>query len=136
MALIALLLGSERVSARDNIDGGFRPERTRRSTTSRNAVGIDCANRNCIVHDPLEGKYARNNFHLVAPQSRCRCFYCETDIDDFVLAHRKSKHYETDVSRLASAAGNDRDIVIYPNAAQAESAGFSLPKRRRKTASG
>jgi hypothetical protein len=55
---------------------------------------------------------------------------------DFVVAHKKSKHYETDVSKLHAFASKDRDIVIYPQAAEAEAAGFSLPKRRRKTAGG
>ena len=131
MALIALILGF-REGALKRYPGGFKPEEHPIYDQPPD-VGIDCANKNCIVHDPQEGKYARNRFNLVG-QNRLRCFYCETDIVDFVVANKKSKHYETDVSRLRSAAGHDRDVVIYPNVEQAEAAGFSLPKRRRKAA--
>jgi aspartate carbamoyltransferase catalytic subunit len=132
MALIALILGMGRDYALKQYPGGFRPEE-HPIYDQPNDTGITCANVNCIVHDPQEGKYARNRFHLVAA-NRLRCFYCETDIVDFVVAHKKSKHYETDVSKLHAFAGKDRDIVIFPQAAEAEAAGFSLPKRRRKTA--
>jgi len=97
-----------------------------------NALGIECTNRNCIVHDPQEGKYTRNRFYLVA-EHRLRCFYCETDIVDFVVANKRTKHYENETETLRLAAGHD--TVIFADAAGAEAAGFSLPKRRRKAAS-
>jgi hypothetical protein len=98
-----------------------------------NNVGVSCANQNCIVHDPLDGKYSRNRFHLVDGR-RLRCFYCETDIADFVIASKKTKHYETDLSRLRTVGRQERDVVFFSNAEGAEAAGFSLPKRRRKAA--
>jgi hypothetical protein len=97
-------------------------------------IGIRCANKNCIVRDASEGRYARNRFLLIEGH-RLRCFYCETDIVDFVVASRRSKHYEADVSRLrASLMKHERDVVLFPHAADAETAGYSLPKRRRKAA--
>lgn len=98
-----------------------------------NGVGIDCANKNCIVHDAQEGKYTRNRFY-VASEHRLRCFYCETDIVDFVVASKRTKHYESETETLRLAPGHE--TVIFSAAAAAEAAGFSLPKRRRKAASG
>ena len=134
MALIALILGLSKDYALKKYAGGFKADE--HAVYDRpNDVGIRCANKNCIVHDPQEGKYARNRFHPVEGH-RLRCFYCESDIADFVIANRKSKHYETDVSRLRAGAGHERDVVFFANTADAEAAGYSLPKRRRKAASG
>jgi len=99
-------------------------------------TGIRCANKNCVVHDPLEGKHASNRFHVIdANVQRLRCFYCETDIEQFVVANKKSKHYEPDPLQLRAAIGkHEREIVIFSNATDAEAAGYSLSKRRRKAA--
>jgi aspartate carbamoyltransferase catalytic subunit len=134
MALIALILGISRESALQRYPAGFKPE-NHPVYDQANNVGITCANPNCIVHDPLDGKYSRNRFHLIDAQ-RLRCFYCETDIADFVIASKKTKHYETDLSRLRTVGPQERDVVFFSNAQGAEAAGFSLPKRRRKAASG
>src|SRR5262249_7048775 len=97
-------------------------------------TGIRCINKNCITRDASEGRYARNRFHAIDSQ-RVRCFYCETDIEGFVVASRRSKHYEADASRLAaSLMKHERELVLYANAGDAEAAGYSLPKRRRKAA--
>jgi len=64
---------------------------------------------------------------------RLRCFYCEADILSFVAANRRTKHYEQDVSRLRLNK-NDRDTIFFAEASDAETAGYSLPKRRRKAA--
>jgi hypothetical protein len=133
MALIALILGISRESALQRYPGGFKAD-DRPVYDQANNIGITCANQNCIVHDPLDGKYSRNRFHLIDAR-RLRCFYCETDIADFVIASKKTKHYETDLSRLRNVARQERDVVFFSNAEGAEAAGFSLPKRRRKTAS-
>jgi len=132
MALVALVLGLNRDRTLQKYPGGFRAEEHLIYDQPSN-VGIGCANKNCIVHDPLDGKYARNRFQLVDVH-RLRCFYCETDIADFVVGNKKSRHYDTDVSRLEEALRRERDVVFFSNAAGAEAAGYSLPKRRRKTA--
>jgi aspartate carbamoyltransferase catalytic subunit len=134
MALIAMVLGLSRDHALRKYSGGFRPDQ-HPVYDQPPFVGIDCANKNCIVHDPHEGKYARNRFHLI-DGDRLRCFYCETDITDFVIASKKTKHYDTDASRMRSLQGHERDVVLFADAADAEAAGFSLPKRRRKAAAG
>jgi len=132
MALISLILGLSPDHALEKYPGGFKAEE-HPVYDQANDVGVSCVNKNCIVHDPLDGKYARNRFQLVAAH-RLRCFYCESDIADFVIANKKSKHYETDVSRLRPSARHERDVVFFQNAAGAEAAGYSLPKRRRKAA--
>jgi len=134
MALIALILGRARDHALKRYACGFSQE-DHQVYDQPPKIGIDCANSNCIVHDPQEGKYARNRFLVIGAQ-RLRCFYCETDIADFVIASRKTKHYDADVSRLGSALGHERDVLLFANGSEAEAAGFSLPKRRRKAASG
>ncbi len=134
MALISLILGFSREHALKRYPGGFRPE-AHPIYDQPPGAGIACANRNCIVHDPQEGKYTRNRF-LIIGEERLRCFYCETDIAEFVIAHKRTKHYDGDISRLRACAEHDRDMVVYAGAEDAEAAGFSLPKRRRKAASG
>jgi aspartate carbamoyltransferase catalytic subunit len=134
MALIALILGFSRDYRLARYPGGFRAEEHPVYDQGTN-VGLACANKNCIVHDPMEGKYATNRFLLIEAH-RLRCFYCETDIPDFIFASKKTKHYDTDVSRLRAIGRRERDIVFFPNAPAAEAAGYSLPKRRRKAASG
>ena len=110
---------------------------TASSTINPPAAGIRCANKNCIVHDASEGKYARNRFLVIAgPSARLRCYYCETDIESFAIANKKTKHYDMDPAQLRAAIDkHEREILIFAHATDAEAAGFSLPKRRRKAAS-
>jgi hypothetical protein len=69
------------------------------------------------------------------PSPRLRCYYCETDIENFAIANKKTKHYEMDAAQLpASLDKHEREILIFAHATDAEAAGFSLPKRRRKAA--
>jgi hypothetical protein len=53
---------------------------------------------------------------------------------DFVVANKKTKHYDSESGKFRLAPGHD--TVIFSDTAGAEAAGFSLPKRRRKAASG
>src|ERR1051326_660927 len=130
LALIASLLGFCADHGLKRYPGGFRPD-DHPIYDQPNGLGVDCANKNCIVHDPQEGKYTRNRFYIIG-EHRLRCFYCETDVVDFVVANKRTKHYESDTRVLRLAAGHD--TVIFSDAAGAEAAGFSLPKRRRKAA--
>jgi hypothetical protein len=136
MALIALVLGLDRERALKRYDGGFKAEDRPLYDQSASA-GMSCANKNCIVHDPSEGKYTRNRFHVISgPPVRLRCYYCETDIENFVIANKRTKHYDMDVSQAQATIGKyEREILAFARANDAEAAGFSLPKRRRKAAS-
>jgi aspartate carbamoyltransferase catalytic subunit len=136
MALIALILGFGRERALTRYEGGFKGE-DRIIYDQSAAAGIRCANKNCIVHDASEGKYARNRFLVIAePSVRLRCYYCETDIESFAIANKKTKHYDMDTALLRAAIDkNEREILIFAQASDAEAAGFSVPRRRRKSAS-
>jgi aspartate carbamoyltransferase catalytic subunit len=135
MALIALTLGFGRGHALTRYEGGFgRDDRVIYDQPI--PAGIRCANRNCIVHDASEGKYTRNRFLVIpGPSDRLRCYYCETDIETFVVANKRTKHYDTGASLRTALGKHDREILVFAHATDAEAAGFSLPKRRRKTAS-
>jgi hypothetical protein len=135
MALIALILGFGREKALKRFEGGFKDE-DRIVYDQTAAAGIRCANKNCIVHDASEGKYARNRFLVIAePATRLRCYYCETDIESFATANKKTKHYDMDTAQLrATIDKHEREILIFAQATDAEAAGFSVPRRRRKAA--
>src|SRR5215475_13832528 len=64
MALIASLLGFSKDQGLKRYPGGFRPD-DHPIYDQPNGLGIDCANKNCIVHDAQEGKYTRNRFYVV-----------------------------------------------------------------------
>jgi aspartate carbamoyltransferase catalytic subunit len=136
MALIALVLGLDSERALKRYEGGFKAE-DRPLYDQSSSSGLSCVNKNCIVRDPSEGKYTRNRFHVISgPSVRLRCYYCETDIEHFVIANKRTKHYDMDVSQARETIGkHEREILAFAHANDAEAAGFSLPKRRRKAAS-
>jgi hypothetical protein len=88
-----------------------------------------CTNKNCIVHDPMETQYVRNKFSIVKPttasECKLRCAYCETDIEQFVVASRKNKWYSPDTSVLLRSDDHHmKELVIFAGAADAVAAGF------------
>jgi hypothetical protein len=130
MALISLLLDFAREKRMKRFAGGFMPEE-RENYVMAEPGALSCTNENCIVHDPMEGKYAPKRFQLVAPH-RLRCFYCETDIPEFVVANRKTHHFCTDEAAPRDVVRNERDVVFFASAEAAMASGYSVAKRRRK----
>lgn len=129
MALIALLLGLKDKSLH-KFAGGFDRAKFPVYDQPRN-VGMHCANKNCIVHDPMESQYVRNKFYVVKTQapSECklRCAYCENDIEEFVVASRKNKWFAADNPALVRADEQHfKDLVVFATAADAAEAGFHL----------
>jgi aspartate carbamoyltransferase catalytic subunit len=128
MALISLLLGLCEGKALAAFEGGFeqssfilydQPLRT----------GLQCANPNCIVHEEKEAPYVRNKFHLLAPgkerAGRLRCFYCESEMDAFVIASRKNKWYAADIGALAGITSqNIKDFLFFADERDAINSGF------------
>ena len=109
-------------------------------------IGIHCANKNCIVHDPMEAQYVRNKFFVVKTQTaaecKLRCAYCENDIETFVVASRKNKWFAADPAALIRADEQHfKDLVLFATAADAAKAGFhsrraaAEPKPRRRAGS-
>jgi aspartate carbamoyltransferase catalytic subunit len=134
MALISLLLDFAREKRLKKFAGGFMPEQHENYVMSE-AGALSCPNENCIVHDAMEGKYAPQRFQLVAPH-RLRCFYCETDIPEFVVANRKTHHFCTDISTPRDLVRNERDVIFFASAEAAMASGYSVAKRRRKVGAG
>jgi aspartate carbamoyltransferase catalytic subunit len=144
MALIALLLGLKGKSLH-KFTGGFERAKYPLYDQPR-PIGIRCANKNCIVHDPMETQYVRNKFYVVKTQSeaecKLRCAYCECDIEDFVVASRKNKWFAADPAALVRADDQHfKDLVVFAKAAEAAEAGFhsrraaAEPKPARRAAS-
>jgi aspartate carbamoyltransferase catalytic subunit len=127
MALISLLLGLKGKSLH-KFTGGFERPKYPLYDQPR-PIGICCANKNCIVHDPMETQSVRNKFYVVKTQSEAecmlRCAYCENDIEDFVVASRKNKWFAADPAALVRADDQHfKDLVVFAQAADAAEAGF------------
>src|SRR5215471_843455 len=127
MALISLLLGARRSKTLNRYEGGFELQRTPTYDQPKNE-GIECANLNCIVHEPSEAQYVRNKFHLVATISplshKLRCAYCETDIEHFVVASKRNRWFTPDVRILFRTAEHSiKDLIAFPNDESAKEAG-------------
>jgi hypothetical protein len=142
MALISLLLHLHKNKSLQKFAGGF--------ATPDHAIyvqpigtGLQCANTNCIVHDPSERQYAANKFYVVeeraAKRCKLRCVYCETDIDEeaathFVVCDTARRTFSNGLSALARASGEKlRHIVVHTSEADALAAGFA-PREPRKRA--
>jgi aspartate carbamoyltransferase catalytic subunit len=127
MALIALLLGIKSKSLH-KFEGGFERKSFPIYDHAR-SVGMPCANKNCIAHDPMESQYVRNKFFVVTfdGSSTCklRCVYCESDIERFVVASRKNKWFTSEPSQLLRATDQTlKDAIVFANEADAQAAGF------------
>src|SRR5260370_8257518 len=103
MALISLLLGLNKGKSLHRFEGGFDKHKYPLYDQPR-SLGIHCANRNCIVQEPMEAQYVRNRFQVVktatAEGCKLRCDYCHSDIQTFVVAHNKHKYSPKHASPL------------------------------------
>jgi aspartate carbamoyltransferase catalytic subunit len=136
MALLSLLLGVDGKMKR--FDSGF-PDRDTVLYDQADDIGIRCANANCVVHEPAERKYTRNRFHVITRGGmRLRCVYCETDIEDFVAANRRTRHYSSGVSAARDIGSKVKEYVFLATAKEARERGYesggasSKPGKRRK----
>jgi hypothetical protein len=145
MALISLLLHLHKNKSLHQFPGGFtKPEHPLYCQPI--GTGIQCGNANCITGDPSERQYAANKFHVIeeSSQHRCklRCLYCETDVEDETAAHFAmgdlTRHsYSVGLAALARATADKlKHVVIYPNEAEAERAGFSARASGKKAHAG
>ena len=132
MALISFLLGVAQGNEFEKFGDGFRP--THHTIFDQPfGVGSRCVNPNCIAHDPLDGKYARNKFLLIeAGLPRLRCLYCESDMENFLVANRKQKTYEAAGPRL-HLPKNPADTVFFASEKDARAAGYA-PRSLRHAA--
>jgi hypothetical protein len=126
MALISLLLGLHKGKSLHQFEGGFDRQRFPLYEQPR-TLGIHCANKNCIVHEPMESQYVRNRFHVVKTAAGCllRCVYCESDIESFVVAHKKNKWYVKDTSLLLRDGEHAlRELIVFADESEARESGF------------
>ena len=103
MALIALILGFDREQALKRYDGGLQ-RRTIASFYDQSRGGSASAaptrTASCMTR-PRENMRATGSIVITAPSARLRCFYCETDIENFAIANKKTKHYDMDHGDVA-----------------------------------
>ncbi|HUJ02695.1 MAG TPA: hypothetical protein VLW75_03585 [Rhizomicrobium sp.] len=134
MALISMLLDFDADHALDKFESGFRAGEYPLYEQPRK-TGVKCANPNCIVHDPQEGIYTANRFHFIPSNPpRLRCFYCESDIEDVLAGHRRTRHYEAPGADMT--AKKLKDVVFFADAAQARAAGYSPGRGAKQAAVG
>jgi aspartate carbamoyltransferase catalytic subunit len=132
MALISLLLGLNKGKSLHRFEGGFDRQKYPLYDQPR-SLGIHCVNRNCIVHEPMESQYVRNRFHVVKAASgeecKLRCVYCESDIESFVVAHKKNKWYAKDAAPLLrEGEHNLREHIVFADEADARAGGFHFKR--------
>jgi hypothetical protein len=118
-------------------EAGFAPKELPIYAQPR-ATGMRCPNKNCIVHDPMETQYVRNKFFIVEPttgsECKLRCVYCETDIEQFVVASRKNKWYSADTSALLRSDDHHlKELVVFADVADAVAAGFHCRRALTKS---
>jgi aspartate carbamoyltransferase catalytic subunit len=128
MALISLLLGLQKNNSLARFKGGFREPEHLVYDQPLN-VGLRCINKNCIAHDTMEAQYVRNKFYLIKSNTdrsyRLRCFYCESDIDRFVVAHKKNRWFAEDTTLLRKATEQTiKDYVAFSTGEDAIETGF------------
>ena len=132
MALVSLLLELSKEDMLEPFEGGFRSSHHILYEQPRE-IGCQCANPNCIVHDPLDGKYARNKFHVIdGGIPRLRCHYCENDVEIFFVANRRQKTYEP-VAQRPHLPKNPSDTIFFTNEKSAQDAGY-VPRAPRRAA--
>jgi aspartate carbamoyltransferase catalytic subunit len=126
MALISLLLGLHKGKSLQRFEGGLDAQRFALYEQPR-TLGIQCGNKNCIVHEPMESQYVRNRFHVVKTATGCklRCVYCESDMESFVVAHKKNKWYVKDTSLLLrDREAGLRELIVFADESDAREGGF------------
>src|SRR5262249_38178770 len=129
MALIALLLNL-RGKSLHRYESGFERGAFPIYDQPR-SIGISCANKNCIVHEPMERQYVRNKFFVMKTtkpgECRLRCVYCENDIEDFLVASKKNKWFSTDHSALLRTDDqHPREHIVFAQKSDAIEAGFHM----------
>jgi aspartate carbamoyltransferase catalytic subunit len=125
MALISLLLGLGEKKL-ERFEGGFRKE-SLAIYDQPLGIGIQCKNGNCIVLDEIEAPYVRNKFHIVKGTSvpKLRCIYCETDIDQFVVANKKNKWFTNDTDALVKIPHHSlKEYIVFADETEAITAGY------------
>jgi aspartate carbamoyltransferase catalytic subunit len=145
MALISLLLHLHKNKSLHKFAGGFAKS-DYPVYIQPIGTGMQCGNGNCIVADPAERQYAANKFYVIEDagrrQTRLRCVYCETDIDDevaetAVLGDTVRKTFTPGLAGLTRAPPEKlKHLVIHRNTAEAMEAGLQPREAGKKVLTG
>jgi hypothetical protein len=79
----------------------------------------------------MEAQYVRNRFQVVKTAEGCklRCDYCESDIESFVVAHKKHKWFAKDASPLLKEGEHGlRELIVFADEADAREHGFHFKR--------
>ena len=84
----------------------------------------------------MESQYVRNKFYVVKTEHggdcKLRCVYCESDIEDFVVASKKNKWYAADPAALLRT--DDHHLKEHRRLRQAKPTRAKLGFIRRRAA--
>ena len=132
MALISLLLGLHKGKSLHRFEGGFEKQDVPIYDQPR-SVGMHCPNKNCIVHEPMEAQYVRNRFQVVKTNAeagcKLRCDYCESDVESFVVAHKKNKWYAKDGTLLLRESDHNlRELIVFADEDDARAGGYHFKR--------
>jgi aspartate carbamoyltransferase catalytic subunit len=131
MALIAGILDLARAPSLDKFNGGFPMPNYPLHQQSRE-FGFCCVNSNCITHDEQEGSYAANKFYVMQKDGfRLRCYYCETDIEDAIVGHTRTKLHERAGAKTGARL---KDAIFFRTVAEAERAGYRPHRKAHQAA--
>ncbi|MHA1560032.1 MAG: aspartate carbamoyltransferase catalytic subunit [Alphaproteobacteria bacterium] len=121
MALMSLMLDLEPERHWSKYAGGFRA--TKQITIAQaESSGLKCPNPNCISREPSERPHIRDKFTYVDyTPPVLRCFFCETDIENFVVADKRHRRVYSRKPNQTTPA----NLMCFADEAQAEAADFT-----------
>ena len=120
MALMAMMLGLGDDKRLRRYAGGFR-QRADVVIGQPEGAGLKCPNTNCISNDRAERPHIRDKFAYVAYEPPVlRCFFCESDIDSFVIGDKRHRRIYSRQPNLTQP----RNLVCFSDESQARAAGF------------
>jgi aspartate carbamoyltransferase catalytic subunit len=122
MALIAMILALDPKRPLARFVGGFRSPSEQVVIEQPEGSGLKCPNKNCISRDASERPHMKDKFAYVKfAEPVLRCFYCDTEIDSFVLGDKRHRRLYSRQPRQALP----RNLICFADEAQAEKAGFA-----------
>ncbi len=122
MALIAMILALEPKRPLARFIGGFRSPNAQFVIEQAEGAGLKCPNKNCISRDPSERPHMRDKFSYVKyAEPVMRCFYCDTEINSFVIGDKRHHRIYSRQPRQAQP----RNLICFADEAQAQAVGYA-----------
>ena len=128
MALIALLLGAEKITVPAE-DESFVP-RADYPVYTRDS-GVRCLNANCVSNQETETRYIKPRFKIVsAAPLTLRCLYCERELHPSYIASSEWHQGLVETKRYHSADSHlvrkikPENLIIFASESEAQAHGF------------